>query len=132
MKKSERIAEASAYADNAFANSLGVSPALVGFAMLTIVLDNGIEGSGNRKSPLWSIEPVDPAKVAPLLAAERAASVERLAAIYAADPMGEGAEPYEHEFHPFELCAGIAENCHNNNLEVPEFITLLAASLLTK
>lgn len=132
MRKSERFAAATAYADNAYAASLGVSPNLVGYAMLSVQLDNGIEGSGNRKTPLWKLEPVDPAKVAPLLAAERAASVEALAAKYAADPMGEGADAYEHDFHPFELCAGIADNCRNNSLEVPEFITLLATSLLTK
>lgn len=132
MKNSERFAAATAYADNAFANTLGVSPSLVGFAMLGIAIDNGIEGSGNRKTPLWSIGPVDHAKIAPFLAAERAASVEQLAAKYAADPMGEGADAYEHEFHPFELCAGIVENCRDNSLEVPEFIVKLADTLLTK
>lgn len=132
MKVSQRFAEATAYADNAYAAALGVSPSLVGFAMLNIELDNGFTGTGNRQIPLWTIEPVDPVKVAPLFAADRAASVETLAAKYATDPMGVGDSPYEHEFHPFELCAGIATATRNMGEPLPEFIVKLGESLLTK
>jgi hypothetical protein len=146
VKNSERLLEATAYADAAYAKLLDVSPEFVGFAMFNMDVVSVVKASPipvsigfwpsdkqyNRRSPLWSFNPATPSQQDETIKREKKERLAALSAAYAADPMGTGDSPYEHDFHPFELCAGIVDNCRNNALEIPEFITKLADTLLTK
>lgn len=126
MKNSERFAAATTYADNAFATALGVSPDMVGFAMLQV----DVPLADGKLAPLWKMGKVKQDKLVPMMVQDRQASVDALAAKYAGYVEHAAANnnnpsiggDYEHDFNPTDLGVNLAKYYHENKLGIPTFL----------